>query len=127
MYSLDNKFVDSHGLVNSREEESNAENSILWTIELFFLMKEKGRDTNLIQTSIDKAILNMNIGKGLYKQNPSYSHPKNDPSDEAYVSHDQLTAIFSYAKVTNKQNIIEDIVDVISNQYYLLYKRIHHY
>lgn len=121
MYSLDNDFVDSNGLVNSRTDESNAENSILWTIELYFLMKEKELDTSLIRSSIDKAIQDMTIGKGLYKQNPSYLHPKDDTSNEAYMSHDQLTAIFTYAKSIGRQDLIEDIVDVIFSQYGILY------
>ena len=121
MYSLDNEFVDSHGLVNSRTDEDNAENSILWTVELYFLMKEKGQDTSLIQSSIDNALQNMTIGKGLYKQNPNYLHPKEDPYHEAYMSHDQLTAIVTYAKAISRQDLIEDIVGVIFSQYGILY------
>lgn len=121
MYSLDNDYVDSHGLVNSRPDEQNGENSFLWTVELFFLMREKGLDTSLIESSLDKALVNMKVSEGIYKQNPAYLPPKEDPSHEAYMSHDQITAILAYCKATGKQEVIEEITDEMVRQWLILY------
>jgi len=121
MYSLDNEFVDGHGLVNSRKDESNGENSFLWTVELYFLMKERDLDTRQIESSLDKALEKMKIGQGLYKQNPAYPHPKEHGTKEAYMSHDQMTAILTYCKATGKQEIIDNITAEMFSQWVVIY------
>jgi len=77
-------FIDSYGMINSRPDEENAESSLLWTVENYFL----GRPQTSLET-LKAAIDKCEISKGIYDQNPSRSLPEADK----YMSHDQLTAI----------------------------------
>ncbi len=104
-------FIDSYGLVNSRPDEKNAENSILWTIVLFVAMKKKRRDTEHIERRINIALELMHLDNGRYKQNPAYPHPENHDNQAAYMSHDQITAIMVFYKMTKQDKKRKEMLD----------------
>lgn len=85
-------FIDGYGLTNSRKDEINAENALLWTLQHIILEDyDKGR-IGFLMRSIEQC----RVGQGLYAQNPSHvengaisTHHKKD----AYMSPDQLIVI----------------------------------
>lgn len=103
-------YTDSHGLLNSRTGEENAENSFLWTVEYFVILRKKGRDTTLIERYLNAAIEKMHLGYGRYKQNPSYPHPEKHINQAAYMSHDQLTAMVVFFKLTNQMDKLKELM-----------------
>ena len=112
-------FFDDHGLLNSQPNQKNAENSFLWTLQYYILTKGKAgyREMNKrVEKSLYEAAENMRIGNGLYKQNPSYPHPSLHDHKDAYMSHDQLTALVCWFVITGQKQKIKDIVKVIVKQ-----------
>lgn len=82
------KFYDDFGLINSRPDEKNSENALLFTVEHFFLTKS-AQDYENIKESIEAS----RIGDGLFLQ-----HPANTlQGEDRYMSHDQLTAIVAFS------------------------------
>lgn len=92
-------FIDDYGLVNSRKDEKNAENSLLWSVQNIFLKDKLGMlleaDISIIKSAIDKC----RIAPGIYAQNPSYVKDNAIflTGKDAYMSHDQLTAIMAFS------------------------------
>lgn len=92
---INQNFIDPYGMVNSKLGEQYAENSILWTLQLIFLLRESGRFTMSMKFAekLCEAIEACRIKDGLFHQNPSYHNGVVHKRD-AYMSPDQLIAIF---------------------------------
>ena len=86
-------FYDSNNLIKSRKSEETAENAILWTYELLLLRELKGEDVEEEKGQFLDALLEMEIKRGLFHQNPAYSF--DGDLQNRLMSHDQLTAITS--------------------------------
>lgn len=92
-------YFDTYGLLNSRPDEVNAENSLLWTFEYILLLRHMGLDTNASVEALKRAINDCKLGKpGIYAQNPSYVANKPLIASDEHMSPDQLITItgFSY-------------------------------
>ncbi len=101
-------FRDINGLRVTNPEGRHEENSFLYTVEEFVIRKKKGMDTSVIQAILDRALELMVLDKGLYRQNPTESIDPNNKN--SYMSHDQLTAILIYMKMTGKEDRIKEIM-----------------
>jgi hypothetical protein len=86
-------FRDKYGLINSRSDEDNAENAILFTIQHYILTNEE-YDVNIIHNALN----NMRIAAGIMTQRPE-SHGIS--GHDHYMSHDNLTAIISFSYIQN--------------------------
>lgn len=101
-------YTDNHGLLTVNREGISEENSFLWTVELLVIQKKKGLDYSKTIGVIESALEKMHLGNGVYKQAP---HLDPDPENkDTYMSHDQLTAILVYFKITNQHNKIREII-----------------
>jgi hypothetical protein len=91
---MDN-FIDPYGMVNSKVGEQYAENSILWTLQLVFLLRESGRfaESLALAEKLCKVIENCRIKEGLFHQNPIH-HERDYVQKDGYMSPDQLITIF---------------------------------
>lgn len=88
-------FYDSFGLIVEEPIREHSENSLLFTVENFFLNPEDEKTKMLLM-----AILNIcNETKGIYRQ-----HPAKLTGHDEYMSHDQLTAIFCFSCYNNLQH-----------------------
>ena len=104
-------FTDKYGLTITKPYGNTQENAFLYTVELFVILRNKGRDTSRIEFIIETALSEMYEGNGIYKQNPSYPHPMMHISSNAKMSHDQLTAIMVYFAITGRKDKIREIMD----------------
>jgi hypothetical protein len=98
-------FRDKYGLLSTNG--NSEENSFLWTVELFVVLKKKGECTSALEHTINQSIKKMDLGKGLYKQAPHLSPDSNNK--DTYMSHDQLTALCVFFKLTGQENKIKEI------------------
>lgn len=82
-------FYDSFGLITEERTRENSENSLLFTVENFFLDKMNYRRKMFLENVLEIC----NEENGIYRQ-----HPAKLTGHDQYMSHDQLTAIvcFSY-------------------------------
>lgn len=87
-------YIDSYGLVNSRADETNAENSMLWTLEYVLLLRQYGLPYESHLSNLKKAIdLCATDRKGIYIQNPSFAVIVPVIEHDNYMSPDQMIAI----------------------------------
>lgn len=86
-------FFDEYGLLNSREDEKNAENALLWTYELILLLELQNSSSEAHKSSLKAAIELCRVGEGIYHQNPSFALTPPVNAHDAYMSPDQLIAI----------------------------------
>lgn len=86
-------FFDEYGLLNSREDEKNAENALLWTYELILLLELQNSSSEAHKSSLKAAIEICRVGEGVYHQNPSFALTPPVNAHDAYMSPDQLIAI----------------------------------
>ena len=100
-------YRDKNGLITVDEGGTSAENSFLWTVELFIVQHKQGNNTDSLCFTIDKALEDMDLGKGLYKQAP---HIGLDQGHDSYMSHDQLTAIICYLSIKGRKDKIKEIL-----------------
>lgn len=101
-------FFDSWGLLNSRPDEVNAENALLWTFEYTLLMETLALDSSAPKEALKQAIRACRTPiPGIYHQNPQFSLIPPTVAKDAYMSPDQLLAIcgFSY-KVGNDDHLL---------------------
>ena len=116
-------FIDGWGLLNSRPDEVNAENALLWTLEYIILLETLGMDASNQKQSLNEAIRACRTPiPGIYHQNPQFSLNPPIVAKDAYMSPDQLLAIcgFSY-KVNNNDHIL--VWNAIKKQH-LLYDNV---
>lgn len=85
-------FYDSFGLINSRPDEVNCENALLFTVEHYFMTKSRKDYDNLV-----KAIEICRVNEQVYLQNPSYREHGAVIEADNYMSHDQSTAIIMFS------------------------------
>ena len=100
-------FRDKNGLITVDSEGTSAENSFLWTVELYIVQYLKGYEVATLGHTIDRALSEMYLGNGLYKQAP---HIDLDQGKDSYMSHDQLTAIVCYLKLRGRKDKIKEIL-----------------
>jgi len=100
-------YRDKNGLITTDAEGTSGENSFLWTVELYVACLKKGQNVSALGFTLDKALENMNLGNGLYKQAP---HIGLDQGKDSYMSHDQLTAIICYLHLTGRKDKIKEIL-----------------
>lgn len=100
-------YRDKNGLITTDTDGTSGENSFLWTVELYFVLKSKGESLDAISKILDEALVKMYLGKGLYKQAP---HLGLDSGHDSLMSHDQLTAIICYLKDKERYSEIKEIV-----------------
>lgn len=86
-------FFDDYGLLNSREDEKNAENALLWTYELILLLELQNKSSEAHISSLSSAIDLCRVSEGIYHQNPSFAFTPPENAHDAYMSPDQLIAI----------------------------------
>lgn len=96
---LSDEYFDSYKLLNSRVGEKNAENSFLWSVEFYFLLKRNNSPfledyVNILKNALDI----MRIEKGIYNQTPDFSINKPTIAQDQFCSRDQLFAIFAICK-----------------------------
>ena len=89
-------FRDSFGLITSEPNSELEENSLLFTIEHYFLLKELGLNPKKERNIINSALFTCDRGGGIFRQ-----HPAELTGHDRYMSHDQLTAIVAYSKSEN--------------------------
>lgn len=87
-------FIDDDGLINSRPDEVNAENKLLWSLEYLLVKKLCGKADPTMTKSMYDFIEKCKIRKGLYNQR-TYK----DGTAEDYMSHDQLSSIFCFSYI----------------------------
>ena len=82
------RFYDSFGLITEEPTRELSENSLLFTVENFFLNPDNERRKTFLSAILDVC----NEGEGIYRQ-----HPAKLTGHDKYMSHDQLTAIFCFS------------------------------
>ena len=84
--------VITNGLLNTRDGEEYAENSMLFTYEYILLTHMVGDYDPSVEVNFLNALLIKNkIGEGLYKDHPTADTTL--PLDDQMLSHDTLTAM----------------------------------
>lgn len=91
-------FIDGYGLTNSRKDEVNAENALLWTLEHLLLEELSGDIDPKRIMDINKAMHICKIEDGIYAQNPHFKGNPPAIAHDAYMSPDQLVAFFGASK-----------------------------
>ena len=86
------KFRDNFNLITSEPDSKLEENSLLFTVEHFFLLREFIDSKNEEEDILVNCINTCRIKKGIFMQ-----HPSGLSGDDRYMSHDQLTAIFAFS------------------------------
>lgn len=104
-------FTDKYGLLTVNNTGQSEENSFLWTVELYVIQRKLGLDCEQTYKTIQNALELMDLGNGLYKQAP---HLDPDPNNhDTYMSHDQLTAIMVFFKLTGQKKRMKEIMSAI--------------
>lgn len=111
-------FFDEYGLLNSREDEKNAENALLWTYELILLLELQNSSSEAHKSSLKAAIEICRVGEGIYHQNPSFALTPPVNAHDAYMSPDQLIAITG-ASYRYGWKHAEDVWKEIKRQWFL--------
>jgi len=102
------RFYDSFGLITEEPTRELSENSLLFTVENFFLNPDNERRKTFLSAILDIC----NEGKGIYRQ-----HPAKLTGHDKYMSHDQLTAIFCFSYF-NKLNAHKTIWKEMVRQFF---------
>lgn len=105
-------FIDNYGLINSRTDEVNAENAILWTYQNIILTDETNINSDVRREALEKAFNKCRISNGLYHQNPAFAISGPQIEKDKYMSPDQLLTICgaSYRyRLTHAKDIWKEI------------------
>ncbi len=122
-------FVGSYDLINSRPDETEAENAILWTLQNCLLNRELGLEDEF-KAQVDvlvEAIDKCRIKPGFFHQTPVH-HDRPFRQKDGYMSPDQLITIFlaGYLFEGTHEKAIwhKEIWQEIKNQGYLRYNNL---
>lgn len=111
------KYYDKYNLLLSKPDYPNTEeNSYLWSVEEYYLMKLANISTEAHISVLRQSLSKMKLAPGLYAQNPLYS--ESEPNSKSkYMSRDQLMAIMSISHEMAWEDR-KDIWKVIKFQYF---------
>lgn len=99
---MKSQYINRYGLLNSKLEEDVAENSPLWSIELYLLTGDESHLHNVVMF-IDKC---RTSELGLYHQRPE---KENNGTKDDYMSPDQLIAFVAALHKNNRNKNVKEI------------------
>ena len=101
------KYIDGYGLINSRPDETNAENATLWTCENYLLHKQNGTFDKQKKDHYRLVMNQQKISTGIYAQNPYFIvKPPVHKKDES-MSRDQLFALVGMSYLLGESHHID--------------------
>ena len=111
------KYYDKYNLLVSKPDYPNTEeNSYLWSVEEYFLLKLADMPLDVSESILRRSLTKMRLGPGLYAQNPLYAECE-PQSKSKYMSRDQLMAIMAICKEKSWFDR-KEIWKEIKNQYF---------